>query len=162
MFRNGRSAFLTAQMSVLSEYRDMEDSYGLVPLPKYDEEQEDYISQAGVSAQMLVIPVTVKDLSRTGNIIEALTHESYDSVMPVYYGVRVEQKGLRNEDSIEMLQLVRDNYGLESAQVLGVTSDYINALTNMVQNQESNAASLAASNEATVMAKLDELLKNFE
>ena len=82
--------------------------------------------------------------------------------MPVYYGVRVEQKGLRNEDSIEMLQLVRDNYGLESAQVLGVTSDYINALTNMVQNQESNAASLAASNEATVMAKLDELLKNFE
>ena len=162
VFRNGRSAFLTAQMSVLSEYRDMEDSYGLVPLPKYDEEQEDYISQAGVSAQMLVIPVTVKDLSRTGNIIEALTHESYDSVMPVYYGVRVEQKGLRNEDSIEMLQLVRDNYGLESAQVLGVTSDYINALTNMVQNQESNAASLAASNEATVMAKLDELLKNFE
>ena len=57
---------------------------------------------------------------------------------------------------------MRDNYGLESAQVLGVTSDYINALTNMVQNQESNAASLAASNEATVMAKLDELLKNFE
>ena len=162
VFRNGRSAFLTAQMSVLSEYRDMEDSYGLVPLPKYDEEQEDYISQAGVSAQMLVIPVTVKDLSRTGNIIEALTHESYDSVMPVYYGVRVEQKGLRNEDSIEMLQLVRDNYGLESAQVLGVTSDYINALTNMVQKQESNAASLAASNEATVRAKLDELMKNFE
>lgn len=61
-----------------------------------------------------------------------------------------------------MLQLVRDNYGLESAQVLGVTSDYINALTNMVQNQESNAASLAASNEATVRAKLDELMKNFE
>lgn len=162
VFRNGRSVFLTAQMSVLSEYRDMEDSYGLVPFPKYDEEQESYISQAGVSAQMLGIPVTVKDLSRTGTILEALTHESYDSVMPVYYGVRVEQKGLRNEDSIEMLQLVRDNYGLESAQVLGVTSSYIGALTSMVQKQESNAASLAASNEATVKAKLDELLKSFE
>ena len=60
-----------------------------------------------------------------------------------------------------MLQLVRNNYGLESAQVLGVTSGYISALTSMVQNQESNAASLAASNEATVKTKLDELLKSF-
>ena len=162
MFRNGRAAFVTVGLSAVSEYRDMKDSYGLVPFPKLDEDQEKYISQTGVSSQMLGIPATVKDLSRTGTILEALTHESYDSVMPVYYGVRVEQKGLRNEDSIEMLQLVRDNYGLESAQVLGVTSSYISALTNMVQNQESNAASLAASNEATVKAKLDDLLKSFE
>lgn len=162
MFRNGRAAFVTVGLSAVSEYRDMKDSYGLVPFPKLDEDQENYISQTGVSSQMLGIPATVKDLSRTGTILEALTHESYDSVMPVYYGVRVEQNGLRNEDSIEMLQLVRDNYGLESAQVLGVTSSYISALTNMVQNQESNAASLAASNEATVKAKLDDLLKSFE
>ncbi len=161
MFRNGRAAFVTVGLAAVSEYRNMNDSYGLVPFPKYDEAQENYITQTGVSSQMLGIPVTVKDLSRAGNILEALTHESYDSVMPVYYGVRVEQKGLRNEDSIEMLQLVRNNYGLESAQVLGVTSGYISALTSMVQNQESNAASLAASNEATVKTKLDELLKSF-
>ena len=31
----------------------------------------------------------------------------------------------------------------------------------MIQNQQSNTASLAASNEATVKTKLDELLKSF-
>lgn len=161
MFRNGRAAFVTVGLSAVSEYRNMNDNYGLVPFPKYDEDQENYISQTGISSQMLAIPVTQKDLSRAGTILEALTRESYDSVMPVYYGVRVEQKGLRNDDSIEMLQLVRDNYGLESAQVLGVTSSYISALTSMIQNQQSNTASLAASNEATVKTKLDELLKSF-
>lgn len=111
---------------------------------------------------MLGVPVTVKDLSRTGTILEALTHESYDSVLPVYYGVRLEQNGLRNEDSIEMLGIVRNNYGLESAQVLGVTSGYINQLTNMVMNQGSNVASIATSNEETVKTKLDALLKSYE
>ena len=36
-------------------------------------------------------------------MIDALTYRSYETVLPVYYENRVAQKGLRNEDSIEML-----------------------------------------------------------
>lgn len=162
MFRNGRTAFLTAGLSVLSEYRDMDDSIGLLPFPKYDEAQENYTSQAGVSIQMLAIPVTQKDTSRAGTILEALTIESYETVLPVYYGVRMEQKGLRNEDSIEMLRLIRDNYGLEFAQVLGVTNSYISEIASMVQKQSSNLASLAATNEAAINEKLWELLDSMK
>ena len=36
-------------------------------------------------------------------MIDALTYRSYETVLPVCYENRVAQKGLRNEDSIEML-----------------------------------------------------------
>ena len=49
MFRNGRAAFVTVGLSAVSEYRDMKDSYGLVPFPKLDEDQENYISQTGAA-----------------------------------------------------------------------------------------------------------------
>ena len=162
VFRNRRALFVTAGLSAVSEYRDMNDPYGLVPFPKYDEAQKDYISQAGVSIQMLAIPATQKDMSRTGTILEALTKESYESVMPVYYGVRVEQKGLRNDDSIEMLKIIRDNYGLESAQVLGVTSGYIGELTKVVTNQGDNIASLAAEYTERVKTNLSKLIAAFD
>lgn len=161
MFRNGRAAFLTTNLSVASEYRDMEDSFGLLPFPKYDEEQENYISMATNGLQMLGIPITSDDLSRTGTIIEALTYESYQSVLPNYYGVRLEQKGLRNEDSIEMLQIIRDNYGADFMSVTGVASEYISQLNSKIQNSQTDIVSLAVSNETMVKEKLDTLLEEY-
>lgn len=161
MFRNGRAAFLAAPISITNEYRDVKDSYGILPFPKYDEDQENYISQTVNGLQMLAVPVTNSDLSRTGTIIEALTYESYQSVLPIYYGVRLEQKGLRNEDSIEMLQIIRDNYGVDCTQVMGITNSYASQLENMVHSQEQNVASLAASSKSAVKEKLDNFLEEY-
>ena len=51
----------------------------------------------------MCIPVTNPDISEAALIMDAFSYMTYKDVLPVYYDVSLSQKGLRNEDSIEML-----------------------------------------------------------
>ena len=131
----------------------------MLPIPKYEESQKEYTSYGSASVALLTIPVTQKDPSRAGVILDALTWESNNSVLPLLYDVRIAQKGLRNEESIEMFDIIRTQRGTEFARNTGITTSFISQFSAMVRSGENTTASLAASNEATIKANLDAMLK---
>lgn len=106
-FKEGRSLFTMAQLKAANNYRDMEATYGIVPIPKYDGSQSDYRNLRTFS-YMMVIPVTNSRLSETGIIMDAISFITYDSIMPYFYEGRISQKILRNDESIAMMELIRD------------------------------------------------------
>ena len=161
-FHNDRAIFMTAELKATLELRAMESNFGLVPMPKYDESQENYISYVNPAACFLCIPKTVKDPSRTGVIIDALTYESYKSTLPVYFDISISQKGLRNEDSLEMLQLVRDGRSTQATNLFGVSYDLTTQLNNIALSGSGNAASTMESAKAVVTEKLAALKKSYE
>lgn len=139
----------------------MESTFGLLPLPKYDEEQENYIAYVNPIACLLTIPVTNKETHRTGVLIDAMTYESYKDVLPVYYNVSVEHKGLRNDESIEMLDIVRNNRSTQFSNLYGITSDLNNSLQSVVLDATGTAASTIAAAESTVEQNLENVLAAF-
>ena len=150
MFRSRRAGFLTAELKATLELRDMNDNFGLLPMPKYDEAQAEYITMTGYSTTLLTVPKTQTDPERTGVILDALSYESWKNVLPVYYDVTIEQKGLRNEDSIEMLDIIREGRTAEFTRVLGITNTYVTSLYNMILSGSNTLASLAASNKTAL------------
>ena len=72
-----------------------------------------------VNLLYLTIPVTNDKLMQTATILDVLTYESYKQTLPIYYDVTVSQKGLRNEDSIEMLDIIRRTRGIDVSIVFG-------------------------------------------
>ena len=129
-FMAGKSLFLCEVLGHAKTLRDMEDNFGILPTPKYDEAQEDYNTFIARSAQTLMIPVTNRELPRTAVILENLGAESFKSLRPAYYDVQLSGKTARDADSLEMLDIIFEGRRYEMAYIFGannVGSAYISS-----------------------------------
>jgi hypothetical protein len=109
-FRDGEMMFHINQLMLSFELRNMEADFAILPLPKIDETQANYgsvISQWW--STFTVIPITCTDTDRTGNMLEAMGYYSQQYVMPAYYNITVTNKLMRDEDSIEMIEIMFKN-----------------------------------------------------
>jgi len=108
IFKQGRSLFCGAELkAAANELNDMADEFGLLPIPKYNEDQESYYSNILWSSLMYTIPTCVKDVEKTAVIMDALSYYNYDLVVPMY-SERVSYRGLKDADSVEMVNLIHD------------------------------------------------------
>ena len=109
-FAQGESFFLMCHfIPALRELREMEMPYGLVPFPKWDETQESYKTTIDGGFDVMVIPVTVRDTDFSGLMAEALSAESWKSVLPKFYDISLKVKGIRDEESIAMVDEILNN-----------------------------------------------------
>lgn len=105
-FKNSLTLFWSSTVGGLSVLRETEFDHGVVPFPKYDESQTEYISFITNQMQPTMIPVTVSDPSRCGTVLENLAAESYSHVRDKYFNVLVESKYVRDEQSVENLRMI--------------------------------------------------------
>jgi len=107
-FKEGRALFIANPMNNVVGLRDMEDDFGIIPYPKLDADQDSYYSTAMDNFSYLLMPIDVKDSDMAGMVTEALAAESYRSVVPAFYDVVLKTKVSRDDDSAEMLDIIRD------------------------------------------------------
>lgn len=99
---------------------DMNSDFGVLPCPKYDVTQESY--HAWVNpwiATAAMIPKTVADISRTGQITESLAAVGRYTVTPAAYEVTLLTRQLRDEDSVEMLKIAAEGSMYDLAAFFG-------------------------------------------
>lgn len=114
-FAIGRALFYYAGMRNITLYRDSDTDFGIIPAPKYKEEQEQYYSSYSSSnCTAYSIPVTVGDPAKVGDITEAMAHLSVYTLTPAYYDKTLIGKSTRDAESEPMLDLILStrNYDL--------------------------------------------------
>jgi hypothetical protein len=119
VFHSGRSAFYVEPLGSLKSMRDVEFELGVLPMPKFNEQQENYTSYIAQFAAAGVIPITNDKLDETGIILENLAAESYRTVKPVYFGVTLDFKYIQDEESQEMLSILFANGTFDLSKVFG-------------------------------------------
>lgn len=152
-----RAMFLTIGMKGALEMREYDVSFGFVPFPKYNEQQDDYLTTLSTGCMFLVIPVTNPDTARTGVITDALSYESSISVKPVYYDVTVSQKGLRNVNSIEMLDYIFANRGVD----LGLVYGWCTSLSDTLRSQLNSGSVAIASNAEKTRSATEKAIETY-
>lgn len=160
-FARGEALFLTTWMNnAFTVFRDMEDDYGILPYPKFDEAQEDYLSNSMDNYSTLGIPMTADDLDFIGAVIEVLSAESYKSVMPAYYEVALKTKFTRDEDSIAMLELIMDglNYDFSVLHSSSYLSSIYTRFRIVIAKPSRDFASDYASIEEKLLTSLESLI----
>ncbi len=145
---------MTGEIKAAQLMRDMTDTFGIVPFPKYDESQQQYYTSLVSQLFYMTIPSTNTNTSRTATIYEAMTHESYLSVIPTYYSNVVEQKGLRNEDSIDMLEIMRQTRAVDVATIFNWSSNLRSSLNTKLFNGNAQVASDIAAQQTKVEASM--------
>ena len=141
LFSDGHGLFFWSRMDEVTTLRSMETDFGILPTPKYDEAQENYISFVSQHIMGLMsIPNTASDLARTGTILEALAAESYYTLTPAYYDVALKTKASRDDESAQMLDIIFSNrvYDLGEYFNFGNIFDAINTVS---QNESKGMAS---------------------
>lgn len=108
IFTNGNTLFYVATLSsaINAALRSMDADYGIVPLPKYDDAQERYYSHANAHSSLIGVPITNSDPEYTGIILEALVAGGYKTIRPVLYENALSVKGVRDEESIGMIDII--------------------------------------------------------
>ncbi len=142
MFANGNAAMATLRIMALESavMRDMKDEYGVVPMPKYDEAQEDYGTLLHDQFTVLSIPKTALDdrRDRISAVMEALGYTSYNTVRPAYYNVALRSKLVSDPDSAEMLDILFDKVYIDAGVIYTAALSNFHDQFRQLMGQKSN------------------------
>lgn len=110
VFSSGTTMFQLVGMRVLPVYRQSDTNFGILPLPKYDSEQEKYhTTYSSWNLTAYSVPVTTTDTERTGILLNALAAVSKYTLTPAYYDISLKGKYIRDDESAAMIDLILNN-----------------------------------------------------
>ncbi|MCL2815149.1 MAG: ABC transporter substrate-binding protein [Oscillospiraceae bacterium] len=125
MFKSGQAFLYFHSLSKIDSLRDMETDFGVLPYPKLDETQQKYSSYIDLHNPLMGVPVTVNELERIGAVIEDLSYLSRKYLVPAYYDTTLKTKFARDEDSVEMLDIIRDGVVFDFGCVYDVSTAFV-------------------------------------
>ena len=150
-FNSGQSFFINTTPLGIEKMRDVESDFGVVPSPKYDEKQEKYYSQSNIG-EIATLPRSydAARMENVGMLMEAMGFYSQKNLLPAYADVAVSVKATRDDDSMEMLQIIFESISFDAGVVVW-QNDVGNVYMNKVFMPRSNTIASTTESIATAM-----------
>jgi len=119
-FMQGRALFYGGKLAKLQDFRENEDNYGLMMFPRYDYTNAESTTLAW-GGQPLLLPKDIGDDNKDGEddfkelgiFLQAAGAYTHDVIIDVYMEKHVIGKGLRNENSKEIFEIMVKNRSVE-------------------------------------------------
>ncbi len=169
LFASGNVATTTMRMcSVETEqFATMEDEYGVIPVPKYDDAQENYytflhdqFTSYGITS---VHSSNEQKVQMLGAVLECMALRSYKEVVPVYYEIALKGRYLDDERSWEMLDMIYENIKVDAGVLYTKSLNSVHQIPrDMVKDGVNSVVSKAAALEMQMKRVLPKFLADFE
>ncbi len=162
MFAQDQAAMTTLRLiHVESEdMRNMSSLYGIVPMPKLDETQEEYYSYAHDTMTAYGIPLTVinDELEMVGAFLEAMASESYRTVTPAYYELALKTKYVSDEESVKMLDDIINSFYVDAGVLYTKKiSSFHQNMRTWIGSNRNTVSSMIKATEKVIGKQLTEL-----
>ena len=105
-FASGNTLFVVNKLFQSQVYLQELDNFYVIPLPKFNNEQEDYISCLHDGCTLFGINVSTDVLQATAATLEAMAQISHKDVAPVYFDSALKFKYTRDADSARMIDII--------------------------------------------------------
>lgn len=131
MFSQGKALFRTSTLVDFTKYADMEDEFGILPVPKYSTEQDYYYSWCSSQAHSpLFVPRNTdkEELNKTATIIEGMAYFSKymsgttQTLHDAFYQNMADAKLCLTVDDRDMLALIFEQRTFDLDNVLNISS----------------------------------------
>ena len=157
-FTNSQSVFYIHQLNnAASGLRDFADPYGLLPIPKYDEAQENYYTIPHDMYSIIIVPSNCSDPDLVGAFIEELNYESYRKVTPAYFETALKTKYLDGNDDAEMYDIIVSGKRFDPAVIYSSYTGNLSWVSRKVFQNDQSFTTYYASIEASAKQKLTEV-----
>jgi len=140
IFATDRILFFFTSLSRVTWHRSSETDFGILPVPKYEENQQNYVNTVSVWLACglgITVDFDGSDLDRSAIIAEALSAESLYTLTPAYYDIQLKTKFARDDESSEMLDIIFANRVYSTPQLYdwgGMISTICGMLTSSSRN----------------------------
>ena len=108
-FVDGNQLFSLQEISALQSFREMQDDFYLIPAPKLDVSQPEYISVMSDGNQIMGLAYTCEHIDAATATLELMAYYQSKMVSELYFDEVLKYKYSRDEDTAEMVQLVHDS-----------------------------------------------------
>ena len=118
IFSNGYGAMMTIRLADLesAEMRNMSQSYGVVPVPRFTEDQDGYYTMLHDAFTSVCIPTTVRGdrLDMVGATLESMASAGYRIVRPAYYETTLRSKLASDPQSAHMMDMIIEGIRIDA------------------------------------------------
>ena len=156
-----KTLFLFGTMNNVPLMRDMDGDFGILPLPKFDDNQERYYSYVHTwSASAATIPITAQDPEGTAMFMEAAAYYASQMITPAYYNVALKTKYARDDESQQMLDIIYENRWCDLGNLYNV-GEVLTGMTSLVTSGQNTFASMMAKKESAIESTLEAINEAF-
>ena len=136
-FAAGLSLFWNDRCRQAIKFAEKEINYGIIPIPKYDEQQEDYATLLGNPFSLYAIPKDSLTPDMAGAVLECMACESYRTISPALYEVALKLKYSQDDVSAKMFDIAKSAVVFDLGRILsnalsGPASTWQKAITGSV------------------------------
>lgn len=167
-FNNSKEFFYLDMLGTLANFRNMEDNFGILPMPKGDPSMDSYkayVSNGWTTAYGIPSMFSNEQANKIGTVLECLSAASADHVTPALYDQLLQSKYIRDEESQEMLDYILDSKVYDWAGDLEWASSLRGVYQNILsKGSDSFASSMESIRRATTksLEKLAESIAELE
>ena len=143
--------------------RNMESDFMIIPLPKFDEKQENYRVNQYDGVPLYGCPTTLAEdkIDMIATVLEATCSMTSQTVIPAYYDLALKNKYSRDAETAKMIDLIHDCITADFCFYWGDSvGDLMSFFYNNIQNDE--IASKFKSNEKVWAKTLSKLVAKLE
>jgi len=155
-FLAGNILFMTSELREVEALRDMEDDFLVLPIPKFNEAQEQYIASSRNTHSAFGMPVTCGNPEMAGAAMECLSAERYEAVVPAYYDQTMKVKNARDPKATAILDMIRESTRMDLGYTYNsIIGNPVDALFNNMVATPDKFISNIESSKASRQSKLD-------
>ena len=164
LFEQGYGLFFWMRLDEVTNMRASDADFGILPIPKYEEAQDKYYSMVSryiTGLPSIPITLTGEKLDEVGLVLEALSAESYYTLIPEYIETSLKTKNSRDAESADMLDIIINNRVFDPMHIYnfgGFSSDYL----GLGDTADKNIASWLKSKQKLVQKTIDRTVQNIE
>ena len=164
LFEQGYGLFFWMRLDEVTNMRASDADFGILPIPKYEESQDKYYSMVSryiTGLPSIPITLTGEKLDEVGLVLEALSAESYYTLIPEYIETSLKTKNSRDAESADMLDIIINNRVFDPMHIYnfgGFSSDYL----SLGDTADKNIASWLKSKQKLVQKTIDRTVQNIE
>ena len=158
-FDSGRALFYMNTPSFVMELRATDFDFGILPYPKYNEEQQNYISLnwAGV----ITAPLNVANPEKVGAVVEYLGAISRGTVMPAYFDILLSGRLVRDDESLEMLDIIYGDSIYDFGLNFSAFNDFLYVVPRLLQEESTDLISFYERRADNIQAQYDRIFDAF-
>ena len=164
MFVQGRSLFYCEAASYLGALNaEMEDEYGVLPLPKYDTKQEKYTTWIHSSGSTLSLPTSIArgDTKPFEAVLETYVLLSQKIVKPAFYDTMLTVRNVQDVESSDMLDMIFQNRTYDMA-IYFESLGFANLFASSVLNEGANFSSAYKSESKSFEKRVKSILRKLQ
>lgn len=140
---NANALFRVMSMSDVDRLLEYNCDYGILPMPKFNKEQDRYYSLVSTLAVPGVcIPITNDEanMERTGYVLDAMAAKAKEIVTYAYYDVKMKNRIANDEDARDSLDLIFSStiYDLGVVYGWGNLRTFVNDAARAAENKYSS------------------------